>query len=411
MDRNQKLYQIYRIFGYEYLFYTVINFLFFTITKEITVGQVMYLAGFYAAFCFIMQIPINFVIEKIGLKKAMNIGNLCWIIHILIIIITNNFYLFVIGEIFSALGTTFKTLSEQQYLYASLKQTGTRSKFSKIEGRSVGGFYIIEAISALFVGFLFEINQYIPIYLTLIFMCISFVLSLMFENIKPNYSKKKNDFIGYLKDFKMVLKSKRIKSIYIYVLCVTSIVTLTLTLQKSFVSNLEISPVIYSFILSIFTLCIGIGSRIQYKFEKKAKRKTLTYVGYVITGLIILAGILSQVLVDINKYFALIFIVLIFVIHNLGQGIYRISVKKYMNNFTTSDIRGKILSLFYIFEGIGKSVIMFLSGFIIDNIGTNYTAILIGTISTVVLFYILKYMKKHVGLNEEEYLPEDIWKK
>ena len=409
MDKNQKLYVIYRIFGYEYMFYTVINFLYFTITKGISVGQVMYLSGFYAAFCFMLQIPINFVIEKIGLKKSMNIGNLCWIIHILIIIFTNNFYLFVIGEMFSALGTTFKTLSEQQYLYASLKQTKTRSKFGKIEGKSVAGYYMFEAISALFVGFLFEINQYIPIYLTLLFMCLSFALSLMFENIKLDYSKKKNNFTKYLNDFKLVLKSKRIKAIYVYVLCVTSIVTLTLTLQKSFVSNLEISPVIYGFILSIFTLCIGLGSRLQYKFEKKAKRKTLTYVGVAITGLIVLAGILSQILVPVNKYFALIFIIIIFIIHNTSQGIYRISVKKYLNNFTNSDIRGKVLSMFYIFEGVGKSVIMFVAGYVIDNIGTNYTAILIGVISTCILLFILKYMKKHVGLNEDEYSKEDLW--
>ena len=119
MDRNQKLYVLYRMFSYDYLFYTVINFLFFTITKEISVGQVMYLGGFYALFCFIFQIPINFIIEKIGLKKSINIGNLSWIVHVLILIFTNNFYLFIIGEMFSALGTTFKSLSEQQFLYSS----------------------------------------------------------------------------------------------------------------------------------------------------------------------------------------------------------------------------------------------------------------------------------------------------
>ena len=232
----------------------------------------------------------------------------------------------------------------------------------------------------------------------------------MFENIKPNYIKKKNDFIGYLKDFKTIFKSKRIKSIYRYVLCVTSIVTLTLTLQKSFISNLELSPVIYGFILSIFTLCIGIGSKIQYKFEKIFKRKTLTYIGISITSLIILAGVASAMLVPVDKYLALITLLIIFILHNMSQGIYRISVKKYMNNFTTADIRGKILSLFYIFEGIGKSIIMFISGYIIDNIGTDYTSIVIGTVSTIILIVILKYMEKYVGLNEEEYPPEDKFK-
>lgn len=409
MDRNQKLYMIYRMFGYEYLFYTVINFLFFTETKGLSVGHFMYLAGFYAMFCFLFQIPINFIIEKIGLKKSMNIGMLSWIVHTLILIFSNSFTLFIIGEMMSALGTTFKTISEQQYIYQSLKQTGTRKNFAKLEGKSVSLFYIMEAVSALIVGVLFEINNYIPIVLTLMFMIIAFILSLSFDDIKPEYVKKRNSFHGYLEDFKVIFKSRRIKSIYLYVFLVTSIVTLTLTLQKSFIANLELSPVIYGFILAIFTACIGLGSKLQYKFQRITQRKTLTYIGFTITTLIVLAGIINQLFASVNLYFTLIITICIFVVHNISQGIYRMSVKRYMNHFTTSDIRGKILSLFYIFEGIGKSLIMFISGYIIDNIGTNYTSILIGIISTVLVYYILKHMKKYVGLNEEEYEARDIY--
>lgn len=410
MDRNQKIYMIYRMFGYDYLFYTVINFLFFTQTKGLSVGQVMYLTGFYAMFGFIFQIPVNFIIERIGLKRSMNIGMISWILHILIIIFTNNFFLFAIGEMLSALGTTFKTISEQQYIYQSLKQTGTRKEFAKFEGKSVSMFYVMEAVSALLVGMLFEVNNYIPIVLTLMFMLIALVLSLGFDDLKSEYKESKSSFKGYLRDFKRIFKSRRIKTIYLYVFLITSIVTLTLTLEKSFIANINISPVIYGVILSLFTMSIGIGSKLQYKFEEVTKRKTLTYIGFAITILIVLAGVINQIFIDINIYFTLIATIFIFVIHSILQGIYRMSVKRYMNHFTTSDIRGKILSIFYICEGIGKSLIMFISGYIIDNIGTNCTSISIGIIASILLVCILKFMKKYVGLDEEEYSPQDCYK-
>ncbi len=406
MDKNQKLYELYRIFGYDYLFYTVINFLFFTITKGISVGEVMYLVGFYSIFCFLAQIPGNYIVEKIGLKKSMMFGNLFWIVHVLLVLFGNNMFFFILGEAISSIGTTFKSLSDSQYIYKSLKQTGKKKLFAKVEGRAVSGFYTLEAISALFVGFVFEINNYIPIVCTLICMVISFIVTLFMDEM-PIVRTEKPTVKRYLKDFKLVLKSSRVKSIYLYCFLISAIVTFTLTLQKDVITSLDVSPSIYGIILAIFTFCIGFGSKLQYKLEKITKRKTLTVVGYGLTLILVFVGIINSL--NIAREVILVITVIVLFIDNTFQGIYRISVKKYLNNFTTSKVRGKILSIFYLFEGLGKAIIMFSTGFIVDNFGTNTTLIVVGTLATFALVFILFNMKNHVGLNPEEYSKDDIF--
>jgi|GEM_PF-1902180 len=406
MNRNEKIYPVYRMFGYEYLFYMVIAFLFFTITKGITVAQIMYLSAFSAVFIAAFQIPTNYVVEKIGLKKSMIFGNLFWIIHIIMIMAGSSFTTFVIAEAICAIGTCLKTLSETQMLYASLKKTNNKKNFAKIEGKGVSWYYYLEAISAIFVGFLFQINSYLPIICTLTFAIIAFVTSMFFDDIK-DYMTEKCSIKEYLKGFKLVLKSKRIISLFMYSFLMSGLIKVTDTIQKSTIVELGVSAIEYSLIFAVLTLCIGIGSSIQYKIEDVLKRKTLRFTGYSFTILILMLGIFNTICSD--KKIALIISIAILIMQNVLSGSYRISVKKYMNNFTTHIVRGKILSVFYIFESIGKATLLFVCGLIIDNAGTNKTAIILGIVSMGIIYLIVRFMNNKLGLNAEEYAKDEIF--
>ena len=176
--RNEILYKFYRIVGYDYLFYTVISFLFLTQAKGLTVSQVMYTSSIYAFALAICQIPASYIVEKLGLRKTLIIGNFFWIVHCLITIFAKDFIVFALIEPICALGTSLKGLTETQILYATLKKTNNRKDFAKIEGSGVAAYYFVEAISCIFIGTIFEINNYIPIIMTLSVLIISFVTSI-----------------------------------------------------------------------------------------------------------------------------------------------------------------------------------------------------------------------------------------
>lgn len=408
MGKNERLYKIYRAFGYDYLFYSTINFLFVTTTKNISVGQFMYLYSIYALFFAIFQIPLNYIVESLGLKKSNMLGNLLLVVHISFYIIFKKFIFLALAEVFCALGFALKGLSETQLLYASLKRTGRTSKFAKLEGKGVSRYYYLEAIGSVFIGYLFTINPYIPISITLICVIIAFIISTRFEDVHSNLDNDNSGIKSYLKGFKRILKSQRLISIFIFAFFVTGFIEVVKTLQKSIIVDLEFSPIVYTMILAALTLGVGIGSRFQERVEKITQRKTLTIISVLITLTVVIIGFSNLVSSSIN--INILITITFLAVFNLAQGIYRISIKKYLNNFTTSEVRGKILAIFYIFEGVGKSALSFFSGIMIDSIGTNLTCIFSGMIMLLIVILNLKFMKSRLGLDPDKYDNADLLK-
>ncbi len=409
MNKNERLFNKYRIFGYDYLFYTVIIFLFLTETKGMSVGQFMYISAFFSIFSAIVQIPCNYIVELIGLKKSIIVGNVFLIVHCLIYIFSPGFEFFVIAEFFCSIGFGLKNISESPMLYSSLKRSGREELFGKIEGKSVSKFFYIEAITSCFVGYLFTFNNYIPIICTLIALIISLIISTKFDDVLIDKKEEKMGIKEYFKGLKLVLKSKRVISIFLFVFIVTGIIEVSKTLQKNAVVDLQVSAVQYAFIFALLTFCMGLGSSMQYRIEKYTKRKTLTFIGIGITLLLTALGLFMNIF-SVSK-FLIYSVIIILVFQNLLQGTYRISVKKYLNNFTTSSIRSKIFSIFYIFEGIGKSLMLFISGMIIDKIGSDYTAIIVSLVGFIAVLYSLEFMRGRLGLDAKEYNSDDVFGK
>lgn len=407
MSKNERLFSVYRIFGYDYLFYTVIIFLFMTQTKGISVGQFMHISAFFAVFLAIVQIPCNYIVELIGLKRGTILGNFFLIIHCTIYIFSPSFVFFVIAEFFCAMGFGLKNVTESPLLYSTLKRNGRSAMYSKVEGKSVSKFFYIEALSSCFVGFLFNINNYIPIILTLLALITALVISTKFDDMPIEKSEENVGLKGYLKGMKLILKSKRTTSIFLFVFIVTGVIEVAKTIQKDSVVALQVGAVEYSIIFALLTFCMGLGSSIQYRLERYTKRKTLTVIGISITVLLILLGMFMNFFNISN--FLIVSVITLLVFENLFQGIYRISIKKYLTNFTTSSIRSKIFSVYYIFEAFGRAVFLFTSGSIIESIGTNYTAIVIGGIGYFLVLVSLRFMKNRLGLNAEEYSSDDIF--
>ena len=112
--RNIVLYEFYRMFGYDYLFYNAVSYLFFTIVKKLDVSEVMFIAGFSAIFCAIFQIFTGFIVEKLGLKKSMCLGNFFWVIQCLLVIVSNNFWMFVFAEACASFGKSYSKFTQGQ---------------------------------------------------------------------------------------------------------------------------------------------------------------------------------------------------------------------------------------------------------------------------------------------------------
>ncbi|MBR3152303.1 MAG: MFS transporter [Clostridia bacterium] len=182
--RNIRIYPFYKMMSLDFLFYYAITFIFLNDFKGFSASTILLADAFYPFFKMLFQIPCTILIDKIGKRNSLIIGNIFMCIDILLMIGSNSFFILVLSNLFFAVGYVLKYTIEHNILYDSLPKTEIRGKlFSKIEGISSAVFYTIDAICSALTGFLYVVNPYLPMILCLIGCIIATILSYQFKHI------------------------------------------------------------------------------------------------------------------------------------------------------------------------------------------------------------------------------------
>ena len=166
--KNAKLYPIYKMFSWDLLFFYSIEFLFYTITKKVTASEVLVINGFYLLFKIIMQIPAVTITDFLGKRKSIILGNILLIFYALGLLILPGAIGIIIADLIFSLGDNIKTIAEGNLLYDSVATKGGEGLYSKLDAKGGSWYYILDGIASLTAGYLFVINNYIPIFICLL---------------------------------------------------------------------------------------------------------------------------------------------------------------------------------------------------------------------------------------------------
>lgn len=243
--RNMKLFPAYKTLSWDYIFFYTINFLFLTQVKNINPADVVLIDSFYYLFTMFSQIPATFIIEFLGRKNSIILGNILSCLYMVVILFSNNLFNLVIAEILSAISFAIKESAEPSLLNESIPPSRFKSKiFAKISQKGNSGYYIINAICTIIAGFLYEINPYIPIILSLCILIITTVMSILFIEPITKTKKKKIQSVGQFKElgeaFKFVLKAERVKSLILYAAVMSGIISILTNYEISMLEELEV---------------------------------------------------------------------------------------------------------------------------------------------------------------------------
>ena len=225
MSYNMKIFPIYKAISWDALFYYAIEFLFLTGIKGLSAAQVLFVDAFYPIFKFILEIPSNIIVSKLGKRKSIILGNLFIVFDLILLILASNIYMIILAWFFSAFGYALKGLTESNLLYDSIPKTKKRGEiFSKIDGKASSIFYYFDAISGVTTGFLFVINGYLPMILSLFICIISLLLSFNFKEVENSTCEEndlenisiKNILLDLKTASKFIVKSNRLRSLLIF---------------------------------------------------------------------------------------------------------------------------------------------------------------------------------------------------
>ena len=191
---NMRIFPIYKRLAWDYLFFYTIDFLFLTQIKGISASDVMLKSTFHAFFSIILQLPANIIVEFLGRKNSIILGNILGCLYMVIIMMSGSLFDLIIAEFFSSMAFSIKNVAEPSLLNESIPPSRYKSQiYSKLSSKGASGFYFFDAISRIIAGVLFTFNAYLPTILSLVILIIVTILSIGFiEPIKKRKKQKKN---------------------------------------------------------------------------------------------------------------------------------------------------------------------------------------------------------------------------
>lgn len=412
---NAKLYPIYKMFSWDLLFFYSIEFLFCTITKGISASEVLVIYGFYLLFRILGQIPAVIITDFIGKRKSIIFGNILLIFYILILMFLPGAISIILADLVFSLGYDMKIISESNLLYDSVSTKGGDGLYSKLDSKGGSWYYILDGIASLTAGYLFVINNYLPLIICLSFIVISTVLSFRFKEIYSN-SRKKDDegkFTNKIKEygkdlekcFKFILQSKRMKAFILFQIVFYSLITVIDIYRSELLIDLGVCEEQYSMIFAVLALIGGISLTYRKTIEKTFKNRTLAFLSIMYIISCILIGCISS----LNKSQIIIPIILIiYAIMRISSSMWYILEFKYLKNFTRQSVRNKITFTYEFIGSISASICSILGGLLLNFINVENAFLIVGLSSLVCMILTLDFMRTRFGLKPEEYSKQDI---
>ncbi len=401
-NKNLRLYPKYRPLSRDFLFFYTINVLFLTQIKKIDMSSVVLVDTFYALFVILFQVPATMIIEKVGRKNGMVIGNICNAIYLIIVMNSENLIHLILAELICGLAFGLKDIAEPSILHESIVSSNVEKSniFARIQGNAVSGYYILSAVSLVLSGFLYEINGYIPISLSLLIVLITIIMSTRFEEVKPPKEENKEE-VSLKEAIIFSIKSKRCRCLLIYSAVFYGIISVLGTYEISLLENIGIASKYIGISFAVLNIVSAISSRKQYLFQKKFKNRTLSVIGILLSiSIIVSSGI---TLLEFNLPMMLITIFIMYIIKYIVVGLYNVLLIKYLSNFTNSKIDTKIFAINSFANSITSVIFGLFAAKLLKIVPISNAMLVFGTFSLIVIIITLVYMKNKVGLEPTQY--------
>ena len=402
--KNVKMFPFYRMVSWDLLFYYPIIFLFLTQVKGFSASQALFADTFYTLANTFWQLPVTWLVDKMGKRDSLIVGNILYSLSILAMIFMKNYYELLIIQFIYALGYSIKGICETNILYESLPAHVKRGKlFSRIEAKASSNFFYFDGISSIIAGLTFAINGYIPMILCFITCVICTIYTLRFNHTTMLEEKVEvislKTYIGQLKDsFRFFKKSKRVKSLFIFNAIFMGVLVGVVNLRSSMLKDMKVPEAWFGIIFAILQIGAGLFARYQDKIQKVLKNKTLSVLALPVTFSCILIGFIGE---DPLSKSSLILIVLLYFIQQSVKGPYMGLISRYLNNFTNKKIRSKISAFKNLTANLSIALFTFICSVLLKITTTANTFIIVGCIFTIAIVLTLDYMRDKVGIKPE----------
>jgi len=387
-SRNVKIYYYYSTFA-ELLILGPILVLYLT-AKGLSFAEIMALQSISAIGTFIFEVPTGAVADRIGRKHSIFLGAIIWAVSLTMYILGKSYIIFILAELTFSLGAAFKSGADSALIFDSLKAEGREKEYQGIEGKARAFALYAQAIGSVVAGFVYEINIFLPMIISVIFMIVTAFITLSFKEppMEEEGSKASETYFKQIYESgKHVLTHEKLKAIILYTMMFSIFYRAGFWYYQPYMETVKIPVRYFGIIFFIFNITAAFFSKRSSYIMEKTKPRTLTFMAFLMIASFALMGVVK---VWIG--------VLAILLQQVARGINRPVFTKYMNKHIPSDKRATILSFQSLCCNIAIAVTFPFLGILKDHTNIFTNNLILAVSMTILTLITIKYMNNRLGL-------------
>ena len=190
-----KIFPLFSGMSMDLLFWAAINMIFLTTVKGLNASQISVMTSISSLAAIVIYPVAVKIIKKIGNINSVRLGTILLLIGASLLTFSKAFLLIIFGKVAYEISFIFKNM-DNVVLRKNLKYMNKTDDFIKIQGKATFFYSFLTLIIAFISGFIFNINNYLPMILCTIICVIDVILSFCLyecqgENIKEEKTKNK----------------------------------------------------------------------------------------------------------------------------------------------------------------------------------------------------------------------------
>lgn len=292
LKKFNKIYPWFDAISSDLLFFIAIDTLFFTIVKGFNPAQIAMLTTISSLITIIMQVPLVNLIKILGNTKSVRFGTFVLLISACLITFSPSYIGVAIGRILYELSFIFIRMVAIA-LKNNLIYQNKADDYKKMLNKGYTIYAAITLIIALISGPIFNINNYLPMYLCIIFCVIGFIMSFKMFDISETHKIESDE------EEQRESKKTKISNIIIFILISYTLVygliingqsNSKLLIQYDLTENFEVTAV--AMYLSIIVVVSRVARLFADLIFEKVYNKFLKRFHMFIAVMLVLAFVL-----------------------------------------------------------------------------------------------------------------------
>lgn len=185
INRSIKIYPLFASFTGDLIFFVPIDTLFLTLVKGLSASQITAMTMVALIICIVFQKVILAIVKKIGNVNSLRLGATMLLIASLVLTFGKSFIAMLLYKSIHELAVMFLNMDEI-ILKNNLKAVNRKDDYFKIRNKSKIIYAIITLFTALVAGEMFNVNNYLPMYLSIIIYVLLLGTAFLYYESKIN---------------------------------------------------------------------------------------------------------------------------------------------------------------------------------------------------------------------------------